>query len=473
MRTIVLNVLFLYMALQLSAGGYEIKIKVNGLGGKEVYLGYYFADKTYVKDTLLLDENGAGIFTGDKKLDGGLYFLVLPTKTIAFEFLVTDVQNFALTTDSTDYIGKMKIKGSDENVYFNEYQRYISKQNKKMAKLQERLKANEKNADSTKVIKDIMQEMQNEVNTEWKRILKEHPNTFFADIIKAQMNPELPDFKVDEKVGNKDSVMNIMKYYYTKNHYFDNINFANDKLLRTQLYYNRLNTFFTQMIFHPDTIIAEGDKVVEKARGNHDVYKYTLEFILNLPAQTKRMNMDKILVHFGEKYFLSGQADWVDSTRLEKIRERVVNTKPNLLGTVAQDFRIVTIDNNIRSLYSVKAKYTILAFWEPNCGHCKKIIPKLHDIYEKVWQKENVEVFAVMSAAQEKDEWIKFVNDKALTDWINGYDPYNWFNFKHVYDVYSTPTIYILNEKKEIIAKRIEVEQIPEFIESYEKSGGM
>jgi thiol-disulfide isomerase/thioredoxin len=318
-----------------------------------------------------------------------------------------------------------------------------------------------------------MQEMQNEVNTEWKRILKEHPNTFFADIIKAQMNPELPDFKVDEKVGNKDSVMNIMKYYYTKNHYFDNINFANDKLLRTQLYYNRLNTFFTQMIFHPDTIIAEGDKVVEKARGNHDVYKYTLEFILNLPAQTKRMNMDKILVHFGEKYFLSGQADWVDSTRLEKIRERVVNTKPNLLGTVAQDFRIVTIDNNIRSLYSVKAKYTILAFWEPNCGHCKKIIPKLHDIYEKVWQKENVEVFAVMSAAQEKDEWIKFVNDKALTDWINGYDPYNWFNFKHVYDVYSTPTIYILNEKKEIIAKRIEVEQIPEFIESYEKSGGM
>ena len=470
MKTLVFIISCIIAGSSVFAGGYEIKIKVNGLAGKEVYLGYYFADKTYVKDTIHLDQNGAGVFKGEKKLDGGLYFLVLPTKTIAFEFLVTDVQNFSLTTDTLDYNGNLKIKGSDENIYFNEYQKYISKQNKKMAKLQERLKANENNTDSVKAIKDIMQEMQNSVSTEWKRILVENPNTFFADIIKAQMNPEFPDFKIDDNVRNKDSALNVLKYYFTKNHYFDNINFANDKLLRTQLYYNRLNSFFTQMVFHPDTIIAEGEKVVEKSKVNHDVYKYTLEFLLNLPYQTKRMNMDKILVHFGENYFLAGKTDWVDSTRLEKIKERVLNTKPNLLGTVAPDFKVVTNENNIRTLHSVKSKYTILVFWEPNCGHCKKTIPKLHEIYEKLWQN-GVEVFAVMTQSNLKDEWLKFINDNALTDWINGYDPYNWFNFRHVYDVYSTPVVFILNDKKEIIAKRIDVEQISEFIDTFEKSG--
>ncbi|MCX6256808.1 MAG: thioredoxin-like domain-containing protein [Bacteroidia bacterium] len=472
MRCLFTNLLLL-LGLNLFAGGYEIKVKVNGLGNKNVYLGYYFADKTYVKDTIHLDENGAGVFKGNKKLDGGLYFMVLPTKTIAFEFLVTEKQEFSITTDSTDYTGKLKFKGSDENIYFNDYQRYIGKQNKKMAKLQERLKANESNADSSKIIKDEMQKMQNQVETEWKRILKEYPGTFFADIIKIQMTPEFPDFKVDEKITNKDSVLSILKYYYTKNHYFDLVNFSDDKLLRTQLYYNRLNTFFTQIVFQPDTLIAEGEKVIEKAKVNHDVFKYTLEYLLNLPFQTKRMNMDKLLVYFGEKYFLSGQADWVDTARMAKIRDRVVKTKPNLIGNIAPEVKIITLDNNIRTLSSIKAKYTILAFWEPSCGHCKKLIPKLHEIYETLWQRPGgVEVMAVMTQPNLKTDWEKFIDDNAMTDWINGYDPYYWTDFRNKYDVYSTPTIYILNEKKQIIAKRIDVDQIPEFIDSFEKSGG-
>ena len=34
------------------AGGYEIKVKVNNLKDDVSYLGYYFGDKRYIKDTV-------------------------------------------------------------------------------------------------------------------------------------------------------------------------------------------------------------------------------------------------------------------------------------------------------------------------------------------------------------------------------------------------------------------------------------
>jgi hypothetical protein len=44
-----------------------------------------------------------------------------------------------------------------------------------------------------------------------------------------------------------------------------------------------------------------------------------------------------------------------------------------------------------------------------------------------------------------------------------------YYDLRKLYDVYSTPTIFILNEKKEIIAKKLGVEQLNEFLEGYTK----
>ena len=70
---------------------------------------------------------------------------------------------------------------------------------------------------------------------------------------------------------------------------------------------------------------------------------------------------------------------------------------------------------------------------------------------------------------KEYDEWIQFIEENAIDDWINAYDPYGWSKFRDKYDIYSTPTIYILDKDKKIIAKRLDVEKIQEFIEGYEK----
>lgn len=475
MKTIRLSlvslIIFLSFGASLLAQTYSIKATIKGLANKEIYMGHYFADKTYVKDTVVTDASGTALFTGKEKLDGGLYFIVLPSKTIAWEFLVTDDQNFSMTTDTSDYIGHLKIEGSHENELYSNYSRYMRDRNKDMAQLQDQYKAAQNDKSKSEQIRKKIEELQKQVKQQWSDWVIKNPGTFFATIVNAQIYPDLPEFKIDPNESNPDSVRQVRAYYYNKKHFFDNINFSDARLLRTAFLQQRLDTYFTKMVIDPDTIIKDGDALIKRAEANDDVFRFVVEYMLNLKYETKRMGMDKVLVHIGEEYYLSGKATWVDSTRMEKIKDRIIKTRPNILGKKAEDMKLVTMDNNIRTLYSVEAKYTIVAFWEPGCGHCKKIIPKLHDIYTNLkWEKDwDIEVFAVFTQVKEHDDWLKFIDEHGMTDWLNLWDPYGWSGFRDKYDIYSTPTIYLLDKDKSIIAKRIDVEKIEEFIENYEK----
>ena len=112
-------------------------------------------------------------------------------------------------------------------------------------------------------------------------------------------------------------------------------------------------------------------------------------------------------------------------------------------------------------MHQIEAEYLILIFYEPSCGHCKKVIPKLYDIYEK-YKGKNVKVFALYTQGK-KEEWTEFIEEKKL-DWINVYDPYYISNFRDLYDIYSTPVIYMLDKDKKIVAKRLAIEDIEDFL---------
>lgn len=455
-------------ALPAGAQGYDFKVTIKNLNNKEIYLGHYFADKTYVKDTAITSGIGFAEFTDSSPLEGGIYFIVLPNKTIGWEFLVTDDQTMEMKTDTIDYIGNLVFSGHDENSKFLEYVKFMRDRSKEMNTLQDDYKtADEKK--QAELRKDI-EALQTKVQNQWDLYINENPGTFFANVIKAQKYPVIPEIEVDPTITNKDSALQVYRYYYNKNHWFDNLELTDARLLRSSYIYNRLQTFFTQMVFDPDTVIAEGEKLIKRSEPSPDVFRYMVEYMLNLNYETKRMGMDKVLVHIGEEYYLSGRAHWVDSARMEKIKERVIKTRPNILGAKAKDMKMVTPDNKIINLFNIKSDYIVVAFWEPGCGHCKKTLPVLHDIYTEMKWKQNksIEVMAVFTQVKEYDEWVAFLEEKGMTDWINAYDPYGWSGFRDNYDIYSTPTIYLLNKNKEIIAKRLDVEKIPEFIESYE-----
>jgi alkyl hydroperoxide reductase subunit AhpC len=184
------------------------------------------------------------------------------------------------------------------------------------------------------------------------------------------------------------------------------------------------------------------------------------------------MGMDAVYVHLVDKYYATGQAFWMknDTVSLYKMMDRSSKIKPTLIGAKAPN--LILSDTSLKrpySLYDLKSKYTILVFWDHDCGHCKKEIPVLAKEYDKL-KSLGATVYAVSTCSYEEiDKWEKFITENAC-NWINVGDPYFQQNpnFRTLYDISSTPVIYILDKDKIIRAKRISVDQIEDFITKYD-----
>jgi len=235
---------------------------------------------------------------------------------------------------------------------------------------------------------------------------------------------------------------------------------------------------------HPDSLIHETDMLIEKSRSDPQLFRYMLITLFNHFAQSQIMGMDAVYIHIADRYYIP-EADWSDPEFISKLKERVQKSKPTLIGSKATDIQFVELDPDhflmaaesedmkknpyvgmYRQLYDVKAKFTILYFWEADCSHCKVATPVLYEVYQRLKPK-GIEVIAFNNLGGEegKVKWIDYINEHGFYDWINCWNPYD-FNYKNIYDILSTPQLYVLDQEKTIVAKRISPEQAEKIIES-------
>ena len=467
-NALILTLVFVSTGFFAKADGYKISFTIPQIKDTIAYFGYYFADKKFAHDTVHFNSKGMGTISGKESLDGGIYMLIFPSmKNKYFEILIDKDQTFSLTTDTTDFLKNMKVKGSDELTQFYDYQHKMIAFHERADKLNKEYRANKKDTAKASGIRKELVGINGEVQDYWKKIATEYPSSLLGKLTKAMMEVKVPkDLKAPEYIANKDSALQVIRYVWAKDHFFDNIDLADPRLLRTPIYYQKLNYFITKVVIQrPDSVIKEANKLIKLAEGNKETYRYMVAYMLGYYERSHIMGMDKVFVNIAENYYLNGKADWADSTFLAKIRERVVKIEPNLIGNKAPDLiRMTKQDSSgFTSLYQTDANYIILVFWDPDCGHCKKAIPVIKDIYN-TYKKNGVKVFAVNTQVERKD-WDKFILDKDIYNFINVYDPYNFSNFRNFYDIYSTPVIYLLDKGKKIIAKRIDAEQLGELLE--------
>ncbi len=452
--------------------GYVIKGKIKGLHDTVCYFGNHYGNKQYVKDTAKVDKEGNFVFKGEKKLPGGIYLIVPPSKKY-FEILIDKEQNFSFETDTTSkFIENMKIKGSEDNIQYYKFQKFISDEYHKAdpyRKSLSRIKADtlavsKTKKDSADLLQKKISDIDKEVEDYKNSYMKEYPASFLTAIFKAQKEPDVPETPLLPN-GKKDS---LFPYRYYKDHFWDNIPLSDDRFLRTPIFHNKLKYFFDKVVVqNPDSINKEGDILVAKTEGNKETFKYIIWYLTVTYENPTIMGMDAIFVHEVEKFYITNQAYWVDSVTNQKIIHKALTLKPLLLGKQAPPIIMQdSLDKNF-SLYDLKAKYTVLIFWDPDCGHCQKVVPKLKEAYDSKLKARGAIVFAVNIEDQD-DKWKKFIKEKDL-NWINTHDKYKQYSLRQLYDIYSTPVIYLLDENKKIQAKRIDVDQLDGFIDHLEK----
>jgi thiol-disulfide isomerase/thioredoxin len=443
--------------------GYDIKINIKSLANTKMILAFYYGDKQYVKDTAFFDKNGVCTLKADTVLPGGIYLAVFPTlNNKYFEFIISEPR-FSITTDTSDLAGKLEVKGSVENEVFYKDMHFLTLKRKESEMYSAQLKA-AKDEKEKEAAKDKLKKLDEEVKAERLDIINKNPNLLYSKVILGMKPVDVGDPPKDAVGRLIDSNWAWRSY---KRQYWNSFDLKDDRLIRTPIFHGKLKEYYGRTLIQiPDSLIVEGDLLLRKMNPKSEIFKYTLVYMLNEMANSKVMGFDAVYVHLVKEYYSKGYATWVDSTQLYKINERGRILDPLLLGRKAKNIALAdTTLKNIHSLYDIPNKYTVLCFWDPDCSHCKKEIPKLAEVYHKLKaQKIDVAVYApsIMSI-EEMKKWTDFIKANNL-DWINVADPYHQNNFRFDWDIQSTPQIYILDKDKNIKAKRIGADQVEDFI---------
>jgi len=446
--------------------GFEINVTINGLRDSTIFLAYHLGDRQYIQDTLILDAAGRATVRGNEPLQHGIYMIVLP-KFAYFEMLISDEQHFDVSCSYNDYINTLKFEGSDENTAFLAYQKKWKQLNDDMGALVKRAEANRDNRDSLNIINNARVAQEQAMKDYLNSVVAENKSNMLGILVKAILPVEIPAFEIPSGTKNPDSLRWILNYIYNKNHFFDNVNLNDERLIRTPILQSKLKTFFSNIVIQaPDSINKEIDIIISKCQNNNRVLQFVSAFIFNHYITSDIMGHDAIIVKLADDIYLTDKADWVTQEFKDDLRKQVDLIRPNLIGKQAQDLVMDSYKGIYVSLHDIEKEFTVLYFWEPDCGHCKEATPKLKEYYEKV-KNSNIEIFAICTIA-DREKWTNYIQENQL-EWINGWDPQRRSRFDYYYNVQSTPLVYILDKDKKIIAKKISVEDIDGFIENYKR----
>lgn len=446
--------------------GYNIEVSIKGLADSAIYLAYHFGDKQYLKDTIRLDKSGKGLFYGKEPLPQGIYMIVLPGRRY-FEVLISDDQNFSAECQYDNFAGTLRFTGSDENNAFVAYQRKWGAMQQSASSISKRIQSNKDNRDSLATLSALQKSQEARMKAYLHSVTDENKGNLLGMLVKSLIPIEIPQFDIPLNARNPDSIRWVRNYLYNKDHFFDNLDLNDERILRTPIYFARLDAFFREVVIQaPDSINREIDRLIKKVEKNYKMYQYTAVYLFNHFRESEIMGHDAVMVKLADEIYLTPKADWVTKEFKDDLRRQIELIRPNLIGKRAQNLIMDSYKGIYVSLDDVDKEFTVLYFWEPNCGHCQEATPKLKAWYDKP-HDYTVEVFAVCTT-DEKDKWTKYIEDNHL-QWINGWDPKRSSHFDAFYNVQSTPMVYILDRNKKIIAKKISVEDIDPFITNYRK----
>ncbi len=467
MRIGILLSFIFFSFTSLAQQGYQLDFKIEGLKDTTIFLGYYYGESTYVKDTARVNGQGIFQFAGREKLPQGVYFLIL-NKTRVVDVIISEDQYFLMETATTDYIKNMKVTGDEDNRLFFENMRYNMERHQEAEPYTKVLQNEKASAQDKDKAKEAFQQINEKVLQYQGNLIAKHPRSLTARLLKATQQVKVPDPPVKADGGFDSS----FQYRYYRQHFFDNFNLADDALIRLPKpwYSEKLTEYLDKLIVpQPDSVMKAINELAEQVKGNQETYKYLIWNTIVNYQNPKIMGLDEVYVRLYDTYFASGEMDfWVNDQIKKNMKEYADKLRLSLIGQPAKNLIMQDQNLALRSLYDIRKKYVVLFFFDPDCGHCKTETPKLVDFYNKNKDRFNLEVYAV-SADTSMQKMKSYIKEMKMP-WITVNGPRSTVgSYQKLYDAFATPTLYILDEKKTIIAKKPPIERLTEFLENHER----
>ncbi|MEO5563276.1 MAG: thioredoxin-like domain-containing protein [Chitinophagaceae bacterium] len=453
--------------------GYEIKVTLKPFKNQYIYLGHYSGKQYPVVDSVMLNDKSEGVFKGPKQLGGGIYLVVFPSRDRFFEMLVDKQQHFSVVADTANLATGKKFINSSDNLLFDTYQKFMNVKGRALDSANKGIKAASKPADSA-LWATRLQKINKEVTDYRKDIITKNPDNILSVLLHLMEEPQIPS--AEKHPGGKyDSTY---AYRYFKTHYWDGINFWDDRISRTpaSLFEERLDKYYNTLVFPgADSVNKELDWMLGYASASKELQRFLLVKFATRYLNMKYMWEDAVFVHLFEKYFAQKDYDWLTPQGKKIITDRAYSLMANIMGNPAENITLPDPYGTTKSLYADTARYTIVCFWDATCGHCKETLPVLDSMYRAKWKANGVHIFAVAKETDgTKKDWLDFIQKEHIQEWTNVYYSKaeektrvdaNIPGYSQLYDVQTFPTIYLLDKAKRIVAKKLTWQQTDEILD--------
>ena len=380
----------------------KIDVKIDDINDTILYLMKYKSDKTQSIIDYSSISSAKKTFKNPQNYDEGIYVLTDSKQNPLFEILIGKDQKFSLHVEDMMDLNTYKIKGSKETSdYFKVYSKTIH---------------------DKLYIKALESEME-----------------YFPDNARKidSIKRELYDYQESMLSKDKSSFLNTYIRFIEDSeadHYFENLPLCDTRILNSRLLKNKLDDYFDNHMANQnaDVICKNIDNLISKTNDCHEVRDHILWYLYS-----RYFNNDLIYIHLSDNYFSKLDINNLTQNIKNEIIKRSDVLRKITIGSVSPTFSYTDDEGNKIDLSEINAENLVLFFYKPDCQKCirdKRILGLIKN--------------------KQKDLTILYINisednySNVSQDIINQYY------------ITTTPTIYVLDKEKRIIAKNIKAEEI-------------
>jgi thiol-disulfide isomerase/thioredoxin len=419
---------------------YNLFLCLNGGSESPVILAMQQGEHVIPVDTLSPDFQGCMTFTGEEALEPGQYMFVQDNRRL-FNFLISRREPVTIrfiATLNRSRTEDIQIDGSEENNVYMRFYRF----------LQDKYSMINNILDSDSGPDEKLLEVERMEGT-----IREYTNFLAGQFDSCMLGIIARNVFTPEQTDGEDPL-----------HYLDYIDFTDPRYLNTSILPVRLKEFFTQKLLQqPDTLICYTDLLLKEDM-HPRVRAYCAQYLFTLFFTSEIMGMERVAVHIAREYFINDPALSDDPEMLREMENYVEFNSRCLTGMNAPPLELPDKEGNIRSLYGIRALYSVVFFFEDNCPACSDELLKLVKFSQKTENKDII-IFAVYTG-DNRDVFVKY-SDFFPENWTAVWDPHLSSGFQKMYNVRSTPRIYLLDRNKIIIGRDIGTETLNEIIEDH------
>jgi cytochrome oxidase Cu insertion factor (SCO1/SenC/PrrC family) len=448
----------------------RISLEVKPFKNQWVYLACYYGSIKALADSAYLNEEGKAVISKKELLPQGVYILASPSKTILFEIMMGEDQVLSIYADTLNLDASLRISGSIENDQFLAYSRFIGPRARSADSIQQKMK--DATIEQKTFYTNQLQQFNKEILDYREKVMTDNPQSLLSLLFKTLKSVEYPADLAKPKT-RKDT---IAQYRYGKEHYWNGIDFMDGRLVRTPVFENKLKDYLENWVSpEADSVIYEFNWMIALGRNDEEMNKYLIGYFVDHYMYPKIMGQDKVFLHVYERY-LSGdnpKANWLNERQMKIIKERAYMLMANQLGIKAYDIELPDSSGKLQSMYKIKAKYTVVAFWDVHCGKCREEMPRMDTIYNTKWKQRDVKIYAIMVNESSLTDWPAYIKKHGPT-WVHVHQPAAMReaeekagtpNFRQLYDMRSTPTLFLLDAEKRIIAKNVSLNDLDKLLD--------